>query len=298
LKSSLLRKRNIFYLNIVIGIVLILSSIFLIRDIVSNYFEKEKTLKEDMPSSTDTGTSRRKSLRLDPEKQFAEYSSILKHNPFGFQGGELRSLAFSGSTQAQQTDIVLIGTVVGPKELSYAVFKDSSGLQEIFKVGESVSGLGVLYSVKKDKVIVRHGGKTVEIPIEDVQVKEVKKPVSVGTLFTSAFAQKIGRDTYIVDQRKIQQAISNPSQMMTDARLRPNVNNGKEGGFILSEVKPGGIYHSLGLQDGDVLLRINEYDISNPERALQAFTALKGLERVQIDLMRRGSKMTMTYQIK
>ena len=193
---------------------------------------------------------------------------------------------------------MLIGTVVGPKELSYAVFKDSSGLQEIFKVGESVSGLGVLYSVKKDKVIVRHGGKTVEIPIEDVQVKEVKKPVSVGTLFTSAFAQKIGRDTYIVDQRKIQQAISNPSQMMTDARLRPNVNDGKEGGFILSEVKIGGIYHSLGLQDGDVLLRINEYDISNPERALQAFTALKGLERVQIDLIRRGSKMTMTYQIK
>ncbi len=295
MKSSLLTKRNIFYLNVVIGIVLILSSIFLIRDIVSNYFEKEKTLKEDMPSSTDTGTSRRKSLQLDPEKQLAEYSSILKNNPFGFQGGELRTLASSGSTQAQRTDIVLIGTVVGPKELSYAVFRDSSGLQEIFKVGESVLGIGALYSVKKDKVLVRQGGKTVEILLEDVKVKEVKKPVSGGA---SLFAQKIGRDTYMVDQRKIQQAISNPSQMMTDARLRPNLNSGKEEGFILSEVKPGGIYHSLGLQDGDVLLRINEYDISNPERALQAFTALKGLERVQIDLIRRGSKMTMTYQIK
>jgi len=52
------------------------------------------------------------------------------------------------------------------------------------------------------------------------------------------------------------------------------------------------------LQDGDVLLRINEYDISNPERALQAFTALKGMERVQVDLIRSGSRMTMTYQIK
>ena len=298
MKSSLLTKRNIFYLNIVIGIVLILSSIFLIRDIISNYFEREKTLKEDMPSSTDTGTSQRKSLQLDPEKQLAEYSSIFKNNPFGFPAGEIRLLTASMNAKGQQTDIVLIGTVVGPKELSYAVFKDNSGLQEVFKVGESVLGLGVLYSVKKDKVLVRQGGKTVEIPIEDVKVKEVKKPVSGGTPFTSAFAQKIGRDTYMVDQRKIQQAISNPSQMMTDARLRPNVNDGKEGGFILSEVKPGGIYHSLGLQDGDVLLRINEYDISNPERALQAFTALKGLERVQIDLIRRGSKMTMTYQIK
>jgi general secretion pathway protein C len=86
--------------------------------------------------------------------------------------------------------------------------------------------------------------------------------------------------------------------MMTDARLKPNITDGKEEGYVLSEVKTGGIYQSLGLQDGDVLLRINDYDISNPERALQAFTALKGLERVQIDLIRSGSKMTMTYQIK
>jgi general secretion pathway protein C len=101
-----------------------------------------------------------------------------------------------------------------------------------------------------------------------------------------------------VDQARLQQAINNPGQMMTDARLKPNITNGREEGFLLSEVRPGGIYHSLGLQDGDVLLRINEYDISNPERALQAFTALKGLDRVQVDLFRGGSRMTMTYQIK
>ncbi len=291
MKSSLLTKRNIFYLNVVIGIVLILSTLFLMRDIISNYFQKEETLKKDIPVSKNVGASWQK-------MQLAAYSSILKNNPFGFQGGELRLLASSGSTQAQQADIVLIGTVVGPKELSYAVFKDSSGIQDVFRVGESVFGLGKLYSVKKDKVLLRHGERTIEIPIEDVEVKEVKKPVSGEPSFTSTFAQTVGRGTYIVDQGGVQQAISNPGQMMTDARLRPNIVNGKEEGFILSEVKSGGIYHSLGHQNGDVLLRINEYDISNPERALQAFTALKGLERVQIDLIRGGSKMTMTYQIK
>ncbi len=45
-------------------------------------------------------------------------------------------------------------------------------------------------------------------------------------------------------------------------------------------------------------MRINEYDISDPERALQAFTALRGLDRIQLDLIRNGAKMTMTYQIK
>jgi general secretion pathway protein C len=291
LKSSLLTKRNIFYLNILIGIFLILSTLFLIRDIISNYFYKEKTLKKDIAVSKNVGASQQK-------MQLADYSLILKNNPFGFSGEEIMPLTALTDDKAQKTDIELIGTVVGPKGMSYGVFMDSSGMQDVFKVGESVFGLGKLYSVKKDKVLLRQREKTIEIPLEDVEVKEVKKPVSGRSYFTPSFAKRVGRGTYIVDQERVQQAIANPGQMMTDARLRPHIVNGKEEGFILSEVKPGGIYHSLGLQNGDVLLRINEYDISNPERALQAFTALKGLERVQIDLIRGGSNMTMTYQIK
>ena len=290
MKARLLTKEKIFYLNIVIAIVLIISTLFLVRDIISGYFEKERILKT-VKSSSAAGSSPRKI-------QLIEYSSILKNNPFGFPGGDVKPLTAPVNAGGKEADIALIGTVVGPKDLSYAVFKDSSGMQEVFRVGESVLGLGKLHSVKKDKVFIRQGDGTIEIPIEDIKVKEIRKPVSGGTHLASSFAQKVGRDTYIVDQRKVQQAISNPGQMMTGARLRPNVANGKEEGFTLSEVKPGGIYQSLGLRDGDVLLRINEYDISNPERALQAFTALKGLERVQIDLLRAGARMTMTYQIK
>ena len=63
-------------------------------------------------------------------------------------------------------------------------------------------------------------------------------------------------------------------------------------------MRNGGIYQSLGLQNGDALLRINEYNISNPENALQAFTALRGMDRVQVDIVRDGTKMTLTYQIR
>jgi general secretion pathway protein C len=85
---------------------------------------------------------------------------------------------------------------------------------------------------------------------------------------------------------------------MTDARFIPHIVDGRQQGFILREVKPGGIYQSLGLQNEDVLLRINEYDISTPDKALQAFIALRGLDRADLDIVRNGSKMTMTYQIR
>jgi general secretion pathway protein C len=269
---------------------LFISILLLARDIASNYFEDNSLKKEIRPQALVAAAQQKKKLE--------DYAPILKNNPFGFPGGEIKPLMVATGNRAQQTDIALVGTVVGSKELSYGIFKDNSGVQEVFKLGESVFGIGNLYAVKRDRAILRKGPGLIDIPLEDVKVKEITKQVSGGGPSSSAFARKIGRDTYVVDQMRLQHTIANPGQMMTDARLRPNITDGKEEGYVLSEVKPGGIYQSLGLQDGDVLLRINDYDISNPERALQAFTALKGLERVQIDLIRSGSKMTMTYQIK
>lgn len=288
--TNILTQRNVFYLNILLGIVLIILIFIVIRHSISHYFEQKKNVQKGAYSA--------KVTTAEQERQISEYALILANNPFGFSGGEIKTLTGSTSHKTQQGDIMLIGTVVGPKELSYGIFRDSAGIQDIFKIGDTVFDIGKLYRVQHDKVVIRKGEKTVEILLEDVKVKEVKKQASAVSPSPSSFAQKIGRSTYMVDQARLQQAIANPGQMMTDARLKPNIVNGKEEGFVLSEVKQGGVYHSLGLQDGDVLLRINEYDISNPERALQAFTALKGMERVQVDLIRSGSRMTMTYQIK
>lgn len=290
MKTNLLTQRNVFYLNILLGIVMIISTFFVVRDVISHYFEQKKNVQKGAYSA--------KVTTAEQERQISDYALISANNPFGFSGGEIKTLTGSTSHKTQQGDIMLIGTVVGPKELSYGIFRDSAGIQEVFKLSDPVFDIGKLYRVEHDKVVIRKGEKTIEILLEDVKVKEVKKQASAASPSPSSFAQKIGRSTYMVDQARLQQAIANPGQMMTDARLKPNIVNGKEEGFVLSEVKQGGVYHSLGLQDGDVLLRINEYDISNPERALQAFTALKGMERVQVDLIRSGSRMTMTYQIK
>ena len=287
-----MNRKFIVSLNVLLGIILVMSILFLVRDVISNHFEKKSSLKKDAGASSGVAAMPRK-------MQFLEYAPFMKNNPFGISGGEIKLLTSSAPANAQPVNLILIGTVAGPKELSYAVFKDTAGIQEVFRVGENIYGAGRLYSVKNDRALIRQGEKITEIPIEDiVKVKEVKAQAPAAGASSSAFAQRIGKGSYIVDQARLQQMIANPGQMMTDARLRPNTADGRQEGFVLGEVKPNGIYQSLGLQDGDVLLRINEYDISNPERALQAFTALKGLDRVQIDLIRSGSRMTMTYQIK
>lgn len=226
-----------------------------------------------------------------------DYAIIMKHNPFGIEAGEFKPIT-AHTGLIPETHISLIGTVAGPKSRSYGIFINNAGEQEVFRVGEAVYGLGKLARVERDRVFIGAGKRTIEMPLTDMLlIKEVQQ-TKAGASQHSAFMRKISDTLYSIDQRTIRQAVENPNELMTDARLVPNVIDGEQKGFRLAEVKNNGIYQSLGLRDGDVLLRINDFKISSPETALQAFSALAGMDRVELDIMRNGSGMTMTYQIK
>jgi general secretion pathway protein C len=282
-RKALSGKKALPVINVVLGILLAAMVLFLVRDILSL----------SLPNTQRPSAPGLKSLAAE-RHTLQDYAGILKNNPFGFPGGDLRPLAAAPGQSTSRADISLIGTVAGRKEVSYAIFADKSGRQEVFRVGDSVFGLGKLVRVNKYSVLVGTGGGRTEIPLADVAtIREISPPEPAGS-----FARKTGEATYQIDTQSIQQAIEKPAQIMTDARFLPNMVNGRQMGFVLSEVKPGGVYASLGLRNGDVLLRINQFNISNPESALQAFTALRGIDRAELDIIRNGERMTMTYQIR
>lgn len=274
--------RNIKVLTIIntaLSIILILSLLIFVRDLLT-------PTRNIQSSKFKVQNSKSKVQR---ERTLKDFESIVKNNPFGFPGGELKPLR--GAEESLSFDMRLIGTVSGGSD--YAIFLTKDGKQEVFKRGERVFNSGRLERVYKDKVIISKEGKRSEIPLSDILTVETIRPESGA----QSFVRSLGKD-FIVNQEGILHALENPARLMTDARLQPNYVNGIQEGFMLREVRNGGIYESLGLQNGDVLLRINNYDITNPEIALQALTALKGMDRVALDIIRNGARMTLNYQIR
>jgi len=233
-----------------------------------------------------------------PKRSIREYGSIVTNNPFGAPGGELKQLSASEgeSSASGVSGLTLVGTVSGARKYGYAIFVDKNNNQEVFKTGDAVHAMGVLQSVEKDKAVLLSGGRAIEVAIIDAAAAADSRAPQVGP--ATAFASITGEGSYLVDRKRVRQALERPGQIMTDARLLPNTVDGKQQGFSISEIKPDGIYQSLGLRNGDVLLRINDFNISSTENALQAFMALKGMDRVNLDIIRSGNKMTMTYLIR
>ncbi len=288
--TNILRRFNnqktVQVLILCLGLLLAFAVLFLVRDIISiSAAPREKAAK---------GTSK-PSAALN--RGLTDYAPILSSNPFGFPAGELHAITTEAAGPAvSQTDLTLIGTVAGRKDVSYAILADKTGQQDVFRIGSPVFGLGKLLRVEMTRVFIGSKGREIEIPLKDItDIREIKPPAGPAP---ASFGKRVGDSTYQIDQQRVQQAIEKPDQIMTDARFVPHIVDGKQQGFVLREVKPAGIYSSLGLQNGDILIRINEFTISNPETALQAFTALRGIDRAQLDVIRNGSKMTMTYQIR
>jgi general secretion pathway protein C len=167
----------------------------------------------------------------------------------------------------------------------------------MFKVGESVFESGKLKSVEKYRANIESNGKLIKITMVDVLAPSDMEDIK-GRRAAAGPVQLVKKGEYMIDQKAVQLALDNPTQIMMDAKMIPHMIQGKQEGFMLREVRKNGLYDSLGMQNGDVLLRINSFNISNPENALQAFTALRGMDKVQLDIIRNNNRMTFTYQIR
>jgi general secretion pathway protein C len=284
--------KKIYLINYLLLVLAISAALLLTRDIINTVFlKKARSTDAEDKTITDAGAM---------QKDIMNYASIAEKNPFGapikFYPVTARNIE---SPQSSPSELVLVGTVTGSKNMSYAIIADKSQTgplnQEVFAYGKDVHGYGTLVRIEKGFVELSQGANIYTLPLADIQIEELKAGSSASQ---SQFVKKIGDKQYLLDRRKVQQSLESPEHILSDARLFPNIKNGKQEGFLVQEIIPGGIYDSLGLKNGDTLLRINGLQISNPEVAIQAMSAMRGMNTVNLDIIRGSSKMTLNYQIR
>jgi len=108
---------------------------------------------------------------------------------------------------------------------------------------------------------------------------------------------KLNETQYNVERGEVDKALGNLNEVATQARIVPSFKNGKANGFKLFSIKPGSIYSKIGMQNGDVIQKINGYEMNSPDKALEIYQKLKDATTVSIDLQRRGQNMNYNYNI-
>ncbi|HEY6011848.1 MAG TPA: type II secretion system protein GspC [Nitrospirota bacterium] len=224
---------------------------------------------------------------LEPRRELSDYAPILDRGLFGEGKGP------SSGPAAESSSYRLIGTIEG-EDFSGAVLEDSTG-QIFYRRGQKLPDGSMITKVGHDKISLRRpDGQTVVIQVVDeTKIVALPRPGAAGN-----GVRKVSEGKWMVDQREMLASTENMNQMLTQARALPYQEQGKTVGFRISEIVPGSIYEKIGLQNGDVIQRVNAQDVDDPAKFFQLYQGLKTERNIAIDLIRGGQRQTLNYEIR
>jgi len=207
-------------------------------------------------------------------------------------------------------NVQLVGTVIRLDSPSYAVIQDNrTRMQLIYKVGDYLLDDAKITKIERNRVVIDRENEQVvlEIALAPVSTPMGRTSPSAPPDHPMAMphqprrgrgVQNISEGQWIMDRSEIDYAVNNLPEVMTKARVVPNFVDGKSNGFRIFAIQEDSIYAKIGLQNGDILRRVNQIDVRDPQNFMQVFQQLKDESRITVDFVRNTEEKTFSYTIR
>jgi len=224
---------------------------------------------------------------------------ILERNAFDSSTGPLDRTdqgytRFAGSI-CQDVDLRRVVLSEAP-DWSFAELA-SGATTALVRVGSSFRGRRVV-EIGGGRVWLENGAGSCEAYLHGS--KKVSSPACVASHFKLGPPCIVQRTetSFEVAATMVDHALEVQAELMRSARIVPEQENGRVVGIRLFGVKPGSLMGALGFENGDRLERINGYDMTSPDHALEAYSRLRSASDLAVQVTRRGQRMVLTYLIR
>ncbi|HYI02736.1 type II secretion system protein GspC [Hyalangium sp.] len=206
--------------------------------------------------------------------------------------------------------VKLLGTLVsGDKFWSFASVQDMvTQRSQTYMVGDLIQNAQVT-DIQRERVIVLNNGRKEFIDgqpgdgsgstpsFTPPPVVAEAKPASPNSGLGTGI-RATSENEYEVPRGEIDRTLANLNEVAMQARIVPAFKDGQAQGFKLFSIRPDSIYSKIGVQNGDVIRRINGFDLNSPEKALEVYSKLKEAGRIEIEIERNGAPIRKTYNVR
>ena len=249
-------------------------------------------------------TSAAPAARTAPTRPVSDYLPLSRRNVFAAPSISEASAPAAG-LPAAPSSLRLLGTGRRGGQ-RFAIVEDATAKKQVVVTpGETLGGARVARIGWRSLVLDRGGTQEVlSVTEAPVAGTDASHPVAPATPAASPAAvsddavKKIGDDRWMVAQAEVDESLSNLSDLITQLRAVPNQENGKTTGFKLFAIKRGSLFQKIGLENNDVVQRVNGIDLNDPTRAMALLQELQGQTKLSVDVLRGGEARTLTYEIR
>ena len=247
--------------------------------------------------------------------ELADYAIVSERNVFNANPvAENAAPAIAAeAVQPTQLRLRLIGVVAGGSpDRQYAVIEDQQrgGVQDLYQIGDTVQRAAIV-DIRPDCVLLNANQQNEKLCFDYNVATETNGGGSPARRRRDARSQaasatdeasnddvvRVDEGTWRVDRDLITEQFADLGTLSRQVRVVPHTIQGRPSGFRLTRLRPG-LLQRIGLLNGDVLQRVNGLDINSPEEALRAYQAVQSEPTVRIEILRRNSPTTLTYEIR
>lgn len=193
----------------------------------------------------------------------------------------------------------LLGTMVSTNEkYSFATVNEPGKKEALnYRINDLIAGEGKIYAIERNRVYFTVNGRKEYLEVDRLPSIYRGPPLSSSGPTTPSAGVKVDGNKVTVSKAKVDSTLQDLNQVIQQARMVPNYENGQVDGFKIFGIRNGSIFQDLGLQNGDVINNINGTQIDSLEKALPMLQLLKTESSYTIDITRKGAKQTMSINI-
>lgn len=270
-----------------------------------------QSLPSHAPTSTDHSTSAKEILARNP---FDSVTGPLDGSSVEMNIPPPTAPDSSNLVDDPPCDVakVLLITESEDPAWSFAAIAGPDGKPVLRRQGDEVSGHTV-YFIGWNRVWLAQGGSRCQMIIGGKQVvktastaasspiSETDRPSKKGKKVPPEIASKITKvseNEFNVERSVVDQILENQAELMRSARIVPEKEGDKIVGIRLFGIRSDSLLGTLGLENGDRLQTINGFDMSSPEKALEAYARLRTADHLTVTVNRRGKNQNLDFNIK
>jgi general secretion pathway protein C len=200
----------------------------------------------------------------------------------------------------------LVGTMVASdKAWSMAIITDKSASETgIYRVDDTLMGEARVVDILPQRVYILRGGVREYLELQEKASPKApagnRPPIASAPPAAGGIGEgikKTGENAYSIQRGEIDKVLSNLNNIAMQARIVPSFVNGEANGFKLFAIRPDSLYSKIGIENGDIIQKINGFPMNSPDKALEIYQKLKSASSVDVEIVRNGKTMKLNYQI-
>ena len=194
--------------------------------------------------------------------------------------------------EVPQINYTVLGTIAGHPSFASAVLKpigNTGGIKMTtreYGTGQTIGADRLIY-IGREYILVKRGEQKIKINVGQNAFEATQSAINR----SSGIEKTISRQ----DANRILKG--NPAAIYKGASFGPVLEGGNITGYKIHRVKPSHFFYKLGARPGDIVRKVNGFELKDTERMFELWKSMKTATNVDLDLERGGKVLKYKFKI-